>query len=45
MYNEYYGKCPNAHKASNELITLPIHLGITQEDIKRISNIINKVVK
>ena len=43
MYNYAYGSCPNAHKTSKELITLPIHLGITEEDINKITNIINKL--
>ena len=43
MYNYAYGSCPNAHKTSKELITLPIHLGMTEEDINKITNIINKL--
>lgn len=27
-----YGTCPNAHKISNELITLPIHCNLQDED-------------
>ena len=44
MYNYAFGSCPNAHQFSNELITLPIHLDITLEDINRICKIlINKI--
>ena len=42
MYRSYHGRCPYAHKASTELITLPIHLGITKNDIEYISSIVNK---
>lgn len=42
MYKYAYGTCPNAHKFSNQLLTLPIHLDLTEYDIKRISKIINK---
>ena len=40
MYSDSHGKCPNAHSYSKRLITLPIHLGITKNDVKRISQII-----
>jgi len=42
MYNYAYGTCPNAHKLSKQLLTLPIHLQIKEEDIIRISKIINQ---
>ena len=42
MYKYAYGTCPNSHKFSNQLLTLPIHLDLTEYDIKRISKIINK---
>jgi dTDP-4-amino-4,6-dideoxygalactose transaminase len=42
MYEYAYGTCPNAHKFSNQLLTLPIHLDLTEYDIKRISKIINQ---
>lgn len=44
MYNYAYGTCPNAHKFSNQLLTLPIHLGLEEEDIKKISEIINNTL-
>ena len=42
MYEYAYGTCPNAHKFSNQLLTLPIHLDLTEYDIKKISKIINQ---
>ena len=42
MYSYAYGTCPNAHKLSNQLLTLPIHLDLTEDDIKRVSKIINQ---
>ena len=41
MYKYAYGTCPKAHKYSTQLLTLPIHLDITEKDVKKISNIIN----
>jgi len=40
MYNYAFGSCPNAHQFSDELITLPIHLDITLEDISRVCNVL-----
>ena len=42
MYNYAYGTCPNAHKLSNQLLTLPIHLDLVEDDIKRICKVINQ---
>jgi dTDP-4-amino-4,6-dideoxygalactose transaminase len=41
MYKYAYGTCPKAHKYSTQLLTLPIHLDLTEKDVKKISNIIN----
>jgi len=40
MYKYAHGTCPNAHQFSNELITLPIHLNITSDDIKRVCDVL-----
>ena len=45
MYKYAYGTCPRAHVASDELITLPIHLDITLQDQIKITDIINKFIK
>ena len=44
MYNYAFGSCPNAHQYSNELITLPIHLNITVNDIKRVCNVLKNIL-
>jgi dTDP-4-amino-4,6-dideoxygalactose transaminase len=45
MYSYGYGTCPNAHKASNELISLPLHLFLTNEEIQFIIEKTNQIVK
>ena len=40
MYKYATGTCPYAHKVSQHLITMPLHMWLTDEDV---SNIINKV--
>lgn len=45
LYKEGYGSCPNAHKISKELITLPIHLNLTNDDIFRVTNTLKQIVK
>lgn len=41
-YSYGYGTCPNAHQASEEVLTLPIHMDVTLEDVKRICKIVNQ---
>ena len=36
MYNYAYGSCKNAHKISSELISLPLHLHMTRDDVKKV---------
>ncbi len=36
MYNYAHGTCKNAHEISSELISLPLHLHMSKDDIKRI---------
>ena len=40
IYKKSFGKCPNAHKISKELLTLPIHCHMTKTDVKYIVDII-----
>ena len=46
LYKSSYGKCPNASKASSELITLPIHCHMDVDDCERVirtlKNALNK---
>ena len=41
MYKYAYGSCPNAHKTSKELITLPIHVNLHEDDIDYIIKKVN----
>ncbi|AXI62724.1 aminotransferase DegT [Pseudomonas kribbensis] len=45
LYNSGAGKCPAAHKASNELISLPMHMGVTKNDVEFIVETLKKVVR
>ena len=45
LYSDAHGTCPNAHKISNEIISLPIHMFLTDEEIKKIIKTIKKAVK
>lgn len=45
MYSYDYGKCPNAHKMSNRILTLPLHLQLSMDDIKFIADEVNKFTK
>jgi len=38
MYAYGFGTCPNAHKASSELISLPLHLFLTNDNVKYVIN-------
>jgi dTDP-4-amino-4,6-dideoxygalactose transaminase len=42
MYRYAFGSCPNAHKVSNELISLPLHLNLTDNDLLTIISILEK---
>jgi dTDP-4-amino-4,6-dideoxygalactose transaminase len=33
MYSEFFGQCPNSHLFSEKLISLPLHMGLTNEDV------------
>lgn len=41
MYAYDHGKCPRAHRASEELLSLPLHLRLTEEDVRRIAEVVN----
>lgn len=45
MYSYAQGTCPNAHKLSEEIISLPLHMFLTEEDIKDVAKIVKKAVK
>jgi dTDP-4-amino-4,6-dideoxygalactose transaminase len=37
MYNYAHGTCKNAHKISSELISLPLHLHMSNSDVRRVT--------
>lgn len=45
LYKESYGMCPYSHKVSKELITLPIHLNLTNDDCIKVTNTLKEVLK
>ena len=45
MYSYAQGTCPNAHKLSEEVISLPLHMFLTEEDIQKVINVVKKAVK
>lgn len=42
MYNYAFGTCPVSHKVSEELISLPLHLRLTNDDVKYV---VEKVIQ
>jgi dTDP-4-amino-4,6-dideoxygalactose transaminase len=45
VYSYGFGTCPNTHKASNELISLPLHLFLTDKEIEYVIEKVNEAVK
>ena len=45
LYKESYGTCPHSHKISKELITLPIHCHLKDEDCLRVVEILKQSIK
>jgi dTDP-4-amino-4,6-dideoxygalactose transaminase len=44
MYSYGQGTCPNAHKSSEEVISLPLHMFLTDEDIQKVIKVVKKAV-
>ena len=44
MYSYGQGTCPNAAKLSEEVISLPLHMFLTNEDIQKIIEVVKKAV-
>lgn len=42
MYAAGRGWCPQAQAASRELISLPLHLDLTRDDIDRVADLIRR---
>jgi len=45
MYTYAKGTCPRAHEITQHIITMPLHMYLTNEDVMRIANIVNDFVK
>jgi dTDP-4-amino-4,6-dideoxygalactose transaminase len=45
MYSYGQGTCPNATKLSGEVISLPLHMYLTNEDIQKVIDVVKKAVK
>jgi dTDP-4-amino-4,6-dideoxygalactose transaminase len=45
MYNYAEGTCPNSRNYSNQLLSLPLHLGLNKEDIETVVNIIRNYIQ
>ncbi len=43
VYAYARGTCPKAHKASREVISLPLHLGLTRDDVVYVCEIISQL--
>lgn len=44
MYSYASGTCPNAKEISNHIITMPLHMWLTNEDVQFIINSVNSIV-
>lgn len=42
MYRYAQGTCPNAHKISGQIITLPMHMWLTDEDVQKVADVVNR---
>ena len=45
MYTYAQGTCPRAHEVTQHIITMPLHLYLTDEDVQKIIRIVNNFVK
>lgn len=45
VYKYGNGTCPNAHKVSQHLITMPLHMWLTNEEVYKIIEKVNEFVK
>lgn len=44
MYSYDYGKCPNSHRLSERILSLPLHLQLTKEDVETVADVVKKFV-
>ena len=45
MYTYAQGTCPVAHEVTQHIITMPLHMYLTDEDVQKIAVIVNNFVK
>lgn len=45
LYKYDHGTCPNAHRISQRIITLPLHLYLTEDDVRMIAGIVKDFCK
>ena len=45
MYRDAQGSCPEAARASRELISLPLHLGLSDEDVQTVCTALRSSVR
>ena len=45
MYEESYGTCPNSHQLSEQLISLPLHMYMTDEEVQYVIDSVIKINK
>ena len=45
MYRYAEGTCPKAREVSDHIITLPLHMWLTNEEVEKIVAIVNDTVK
>ena len=45
LYSDAKGTCPNAYKLSEEIISLPLHMFLTEDDINKVIEVVKKAVK
>jgi dTDP-4-amino-4,6-dideoxygalactose transaminase len=44
MYAAAHGSCPQAHRASEEIISLPMHMGLQHRDVMRVCQAVRSAV-
>lgn len=45
MYAEQHGSCPKAEEASDSVISLPLHLGLTRQDVSHVAGTLAEVLR
>ena len=45
LYSDAEGTCPKAREASDRIVSLPMHLGITKADVDEIAGLVVRYAK